>query len=213
MTIQNYVVTIARGFGSGGKEIGSRLSKALGIPCYEKEILQMAADETGLGLGIFQQVDEKVRGSYIRKTLQSFKPPQAVVEPTEKNFVSDENLFQIQAEIIKTLAKTQSCIIIGKCADHLLRGYDNVVSVYVEAPRAACVQTVMEKLNVPEKRAHQLIRDTDRYRSNYYWYYTRGGDWTNPVNYDMTLNSASLGWDRCVRMIEACLRVKLGLSV
>ncbi len=199
--MKNYVITIARGFGSGGKDVGNRLSKELGIPCYEREILDMASEQTGLNVGVFMQVDEKLRRKAILKNLQTVQTTYAV-EPTEKDFVSDENLFFIQAEIIRTLAQNQSCIIVGKCADYILKDCDNVISVYVEAPRAACVEEIMKKLNVSEKKAHHLIKTTDTYRANYYRYYTRGRDWTNPVNYDMTLNSERIGRENCVKIIK-----------
>lgn len=207
--MKNYVITIARGFGSGGKDIGNRLSKRLGIPCYEREILDMASEKTGLNVGVFMQVDEKLRKNAILKNLQTVQTSY-VVEPTEKDFISDDNLFFIQAEIIKTLAETQSCIIIGKCADYILKDYDNVISIYIEAPRAACVEEIMKKLNVTEERAHKIIKTTDNYRANYYRYYTRGRDWTNPINYDMTLNSDRIGRDNCVKIIENYIGVKFG---
>lgn len=207
--MKNYVITIARGFGSGGKDVGNRLAKELGIPCYEREILDMASEKTGLNVGMFMQVDERLRKNAILKNLQTVQTSYAV-EPTEKDFVSDENLFFVQAEIIRTLAQSQSCIIVGKCADYILRDYDNVISVYVEAPRAACVEEIMKKLNVPEKRAHQLIKTTDTYRANYYRYYTRGRDWTNPINYDMTLNSDKVGRGNCVKIIKNYIDIRFG---
>ncbi len=207
--MKNYVITIARGFGSGGKDIGNRLSKELGIPCYEREILEMAADDAGLQLGVFTQVDEKFRTNDILKRLQVMKS-EYKIEPSDKRFVSDDNLYHIQAEIIRTLARSQSCIIVGKCADHVLRDFDNVISLYVEAPRAACVKEIMNKLNVPEKKAHKLIRETDRYRANYYRYYTRGKIWNNPINFDLTLNSDRIGRDKCVEIVKEFVRVKFG---
>lgn len=203
----NYVITIARGFGSGGKDVASRLAAEMGIPWYEREILDMASEKTGLDLGIFKQVDEKLRRSAILKHVQTVQSTY-LVEPSDKDFVSDENLFHIQAEIILTLAKTQSCIIVGKCADYILREHDNIVSVYIEAPRADCVKSIAEKLNVPEKRAHQLIKTTDAYRANYYRYYTRGRDWTNPINYDMTLNSGRVSRKHCVEVIKNYVQMR-----
>jgi cytidylate kinase len=209
--MKNYVITIARGFGSGGKDIASRLSGELGIPWYEREILDMASEKTELDVGVFKQVDEKLRRSVILRNLQSVHAIYSV-EPSDKDFISDDNLFNIQAEIIRTLAQTQSCIIVGKCADYILRSSYNVISVYIEAPRSACVKSIMEKLNVPEKRAHQLIKKTDTYRANYYRYYTRGLDWTNPINYDMTLNSDRVGRDNCVKIIKNYVKIRFGQS-
>lgn len=205
--MENYVITIARGFGSGGKEIGTKLAAELGIPCYEKQILDMASEQSGINKQLFMEVDEKLRGSYIANLLKKV-PYSTVIQPNERGFISDVNLFNIQSEIIRELANTQSCIIIGKCADYVLRDRKNVISIYIEAPRKQCVESIMEKMQVPAERANELIRKTDKYRADYYRYYTGGGVWTNPINYDMTLNSARIGRDRCVEVIKDYLNRK-----
>lgn len=211
--MDNFVITIARGFGSGGKQIGLALSKQLGIPCYESQVLSMASNYSGINKDLFFQVDEKLRGYHLIKRLMKSANKDDIVEPTDKSFISDVNLYNIQAKIIKELAKQQSCIIIGKCANHLLRDYDNTVSVYIEAPRAFCVKNVIERLGVTEEEAHRMIYQTDRYRADYYKYYTGGETWTNPVLYDMTLNSDRMGMDKCTELIIQYLKIKLGEDI
>lgn len=208
--MDNFVITIARGFGSGGKQIGLALSKQLGIPCYESQILSMASNYSGINKDLFFQVDEKLRGYHLIKRLMKSANKDDIVEPTDKSFISDVNLYNIQAKIIKELGRQQSCIIIGKCANHLLRDYDNTVSVYIEAPRAFCVKNVIERLGVTEEEAHKMIYQTDRYRADYYKYYTGGETWTNPVLYDMTLNSDRIGMEKCTELIIQYLKIKLG---
>lgn len=206
--MKNYVITIARGFGSGGKDIGNRLSKELGIPCYERQILEMASEQSGLSQELFKNVDEKLPTGFLRKRLQGFPSTNYVVSPTEKHFVSDVNLYNIQAKIIRDLANTESCIIIGKCADVVLRNFSNVISIYIEAPRQACVESIMEKMSVTEQEANRMIYHTDKYRADYYKYYSGGGCWTNPTNYDLTLNSARIGRRQCVELIKEYLKIK-----
>lgn len=208
--MDNYVITIARGFGSGGKQVGLELSKRLDIPCYESQILSMASNYSGINKDLFFQVDEKLRGYHMIKRLMKANNHDDIIEPTNKSFISDINLYNIQAKIIKELGKHQSCIIIGKCANHILRDFDNVISVYIEAPRANCVKTVIERLGVTEDEAHKMIYQTDKYRADYYKYYTGGENWTNPVLYDMTLNSAKMGKDKCVNLIIEYLKIKFG---
>ncbi len=210
--MDNYVITIARGFGSGGKEIGEKLSKKLGIPCYDKQIIKMASDKSGLNESLFADVDEKLRGSYLSNLLKRV-PFTRVVSPEDKDFTSDMNLFNIQSEIIKQLARTESCIIIGKCANMLLCDYSNVASFYIEAPRQDCVRSIMDKMYVTEQVANELIQKTDKYRSDYYKYYTGGGDWTNPVSYDMTLNSARVGREQCAETIIHYITNKFGENI
>lgn len=205
--MKNYVITIARGFGSGGKEIGTKLAESLGIPCYDRQILTMASEKSGIDESVFVETDEKLRGKYIANFLRKI-PVTGVVEPWDKEFVSDVNVFNIQAEIIRTLANTESCVIIGKCADDILKDRKNVISVYVEATRAECVRSIREKLHVSEERAHQMIHSTDKYRAKYYNYYTGGKDWTNPVNYDLVLNTGRVGRDKCVELIKHYVYIK-----
>ena len=208
--MENYVITIARGFGSGGKQVGLELSKLLGIPCYESQILSMASNYSGVSKDLFFQVDEKLRGYHLIKRLMRANNKDDIVEPTEKSFFSDVNLYNIQSKMIRELAKIQSCIIIGKCANHLLRDYDNTVSVYIEAPRAFCVKRIVERLGVTEDEAHKMIYQTDKYRADYYKYYTGGENWTNPVLYDMTLNTERMGIERAAQLITEYLKIKLG---
>jgi predicted nucleic acid-binding Zn finger protein len=205
--MQKYVVTIARGFGSGGKEIGVKLAQRLGIPCYEHQILQMASESSGINESLFNLVDEKVTIS------DKFKgvPFNYVVRPSDKRFTSNANLFNIQSEIIRKLATETSFIVIGKCADYVLKDFCNVASFYIEAPRADCVASIIKKMGVTEPEAHRLITKTDKYRADYYKHYTNGNYWTNPVNYDMTLNSARVGRDRCVDVMENYVKAKFGL--
>ena len=209
MEMKKYVITIARGFGSGGKDIGMRLSEALNIPCYERQILTMASDKSGIDESVFVENDEKLRGKYIANFLRRV-PVSGIVEPSDREFTSDNNVFNLQADIIRSLATTESCIIVGKCADYILRDYKNVISLYVEAPRAYCVKSIREKMHVSEERAHQLIHSTDKYRAKYYSYYTGGRDWTNPTNYDLVLNTGRVDRETCVKIVENYVQMKFG---
>ena len=112
--MDNYIITIARSFGSGGKEIAALLSEKLGIPWYERQILTMASQASGIDESEFVEVDERLHGSYLIKSLTKL-PTANVLRPESRAFVSDLNLYNIQAEIIKELSHTQSCIIVGKC--------------------------------------------------------------------------------------------------
>ena len=206
--MENFVITFARGFGTGGKEIASKLEKDLGIHCYENRILTLASQLSGLDENVFRQVNEKVVtkngfGSF----LKGLPRAKTYIARNEK-FVSDDKLFEYQSTIIRNLAESESCVIVGKCADYVLRDKQNVVSVYIEAPRDFCVQRTIEHMGVTLEVANATITQTDKFRADYYKYYTQGNYWTNPVNYDMTLNSARVGIDDCVRVIEDYLVLK-----
>ncbi len=206
--MKQFVVTFARGFGSGGKEIASTLAKELGIHCYENRILTLASQMSGLEENLFRSVNEKIRSSGGFSSFLKGLPRSRHYIVRDEKFASDDVLFGYQKEIIENLADTESCVIVGKCADWVLRGRDNVVSIYIEAPRAFCVKRTMQHMGVTEETAHATIAQTDSFRAEYYKHYTGGGEWTNPVNYDMTLNSEKLGIEGCVKLIESYLQIK-----
>ena len=149
--MDNYIITIARSFGSGGKEIASLLSEKLGIPWYERQILTMASQASGIDESEFVEVDERLHGSYLIKSLTKL-PTANVLRPESRDFVSDLNLYNIQAEIIKELSHTQSCIIVGKCADYILKEKSNVFSVFVDAYYDDCVSKIRSRIYVSDER-------------------------------------------------------------
>lgn len=209
--MKNYVITIARGFGSGGKQIALKLAEELGIECYENRIVYLTAQMAGIDEAEYMRIDERLRESGVGRMLSEI-PKQIFPMPVTKRFRSQDMMFDCQSSIIRKLAETESCIIVGKCADYVLRDYENVVSVYIEAPRRYCVKRIMERMHCGESQAHAMIEKTDKYRAEYYKYYTHGNYWTNPVNYDLTLNSERLGERGCINMIKACLREKTEMT-
>lgn len=206
--MENFVVTFARGFGTGGKEIASMLAKDLGIHCYENRILTLASQLSGLEEKLFREVNEKIRDNGGFSSFMKGLPRARNYIARNEKFVSDDKLFEYQTQIINNLADTESCVIVGKCADYVLRDRKNVVSVYIEAPRAFCIERTMRKMGVSAEVANATIISTDKYRADYYEYYTKGNYWTNPVNYDITLNSEKVGVENCVKIIEQLLLVK-----
>ena len=132
--MKNLVITIAREYGSGGKTIGEMLAKETGMGCYSREIIKMASEDSGINEGLFGQADEKLKlGKQILKLTKRVYSG-TLITPESDGFVSDDNLFNYQAKIIKELAETQNCVIVGRCADFVLKDYDNVISVFTHAP-------------------------------------------------------------------------------
>ena len=206
--MDKFIVTFARGFGTGGKAIASQLAKDLGIHCYENRILTLASQLSGLPENVFQEVNEKMRetGGF-PSFLRGLPRSKHYITRNEK-FVSDDRLFEYQSQIIRELAEKESCVIVGKCADYVLRDKPNVVNIYIEAPRVFCVNRTIANMGVTEAVANATIERTDRFRADYYKYYTHGNYWTNPVNYDLTLNSERVGIENCVKTIEQYLIIK-----
>lgn len=203
--MENYVITIARGYGSGGKTIGKMLAEKLKIPYYNRELLRMASDESGIHERLFGQVDERVKPSLF-KSSGVYKG--GVLPPESDDFVSDDNLFNFQAKVIQELAERESCVIVGRCADFVLKDRPNIIKIFVHAPFENCVKTVMELYGVSRKEAEKTILATDKHRSAYYKYYT-GRNWDDAKNYDLCLNSAELGFEKCVEIVEAYLEIRL----
>ena len=209
--MENFIVTFARGFGTGGKEIASMLAKDLGIHCYENRILTLASQMSGLDEKLFLDINERIRSNGGFTGFLKGLPRSRQYIARNEIFVSDDRLFEYQSQIIRNLADQESCVIVGKCADYILKDYDNVVSIYVEAPRSYTLRRVMERMDdITVEEAHHLITKTDKYRADYYKYYTGGNYWTNPVNYDLTFNNARLGDDRCVKLVLECMKLKFG---
>lgn len=198
------VITIARGYGSGGRTIGKMLAKELGIAFYDRELLYMASDESGINLELFQKNDEEVkRGLFSSST---YKYDGKLIPPEDSDFVSKENLFNYQAKIIKDLAAKESCIIVGRCADYVLKDVPGTLKVFIWAPHEKCVETVVDMYSLSESEADKKIKKIDKHRSEYYHYYT-GREWDNVRNYDVCLNTAELTFEDCVKIIKSCIEV------
>ena len=206
----NRIITIARQYGSGGKTVGQMLAKDLGIDCYDREILRMASDDSGIHETLFGRVDE----------YSSAKPPLFkkesiytgdLIPPNSKEFTSDENLFNYQAKTIRHLAETESCVIIGRCSNYVLKDYPNVLSVFIHASWEFRMEKAAEKLSKTPREIEKFLQKDDKRKFEYCRRFT-GKEWTDATNYDLCLDSSKLGYDKCVEEIEhrlALLREKL----
>jgi len=204
--MENIVVTIARQYGSGGKTVGEMYAKELGIPCYGMNLLKMASEESGINEQLFMQFDEKLRNNLLLRMTTDLYDGK-VIPPGHKDFVSAKNLFNWQAEVIKRLAKSETCVIIGRAADFVLKDYPNVVSVFVHASPEFNLARAMERNSMTTAEMEKFIASTDKYRSDFYKHYT-GMEWTDARNYDLCLNSGKLGFVKCVEEIKAYIKVR-----
>lgn len=200
------IITIARQYGSGGRTIGHMLAKELGIACYDREILSMASEESGINEELFAKADEKLKNSSLFKISKKVYSGE-LIPPESDEFVSNKNLFNYQAKVIKELAAKESCVIIGRAADFILRDHEDVISVFVHAPANFCLERAMERNSMTVKEMERFIAKTDKYRAQYYEYYT-GRRWDDARNYDLCLNSSKLGFDKCVEAIREYMVIK-----
>lgn len=202
-----YVITIARGYGSGGRTIGKLLSEQLGIPFYDRDLIYMASEDSGINLDLFSKADEKVKKPPFDLADHTYKGK--LIPPESSDFVSDENLFNYQAKIIREQAQKESCIIVGRCADYVLRDLKNVVDVFVWAPMEDCIRNVMALEPLSEREAEKKIRRIDKHRSDYYRYYT-GRTWDDYRNYSLCIDSSRMGFQKTAEYIRAFVGVRFG---
>ena len=204
--MEKVIITIARQYGSGGKTIGQMLANDLGIPFYSREILRLASDDSGIREELFNQADEKLRSNPLFGASKKVYTG-GLISPESDDFVSSENLFNYQAKVIKELAEKGSCVIVGRCADFVLKDRADVVSVFVHAPADYCTERAMERNDTSRKEMEKFIAKTDKYRGDFYHYYT-GNVWNDARNYDLCLNSSKLGFEKCVEEIKAYIKVR-----
>jgi cytidylate kinase len=203
--MKHTVITIARGYGSGGRTLGLRLAKELGINCYDRDLLRLASDESGINEALFGKADEKLKSLPLFKIAKKAYNGE-VIPPDSDDFVSNDNLFNYQAKVIRELAGTESCVIIGRCADYLLKDCDSVIRLFLYAPMDDCIARVMKQNGGTEKDIIKKIEKTDKHRSEYYKYYT-GREWNDARNYDLCLNTASMSYDKLIEVVKAYINI------
>ena len=185
------IVTIGREYGSGGREIGEKLAEKLGIAFYDRQFLEMASLETGHSEDALSEEDEIVRKNYY---------------PYRTENLSEE-LFKIQSRIMIEKAKSESCVIVGRCSDIVLKDFANVAHVFIYAHEETKVRRVMERLNLDEVKARKLMKKTEKIRRSYYQYFT-DCDWGDRENKDLLINSSVIGIDESVDVIIAYLKIR-----
>ena len=187
---KHLVICIGSQFGSGGREIGLGLAKKLGIRFYDKEILKKAAEESGIVEELFEKADEKPTNSFLY-SLSMGTHGQAMNFTNYNDYLTNDKLFLFQSNTIRDMAEKDSCVIIGRCADYILRGRKDMLSVFIHAPMELRIQRISRVRNVEEDAARSLIKKTDRQRANYYNFYA-DNDWGAADSYDVAIKLATL---------------------
>lgn len=180
------ILTLGRQFGSGGGLVAVEIGKKLGIPVYDNELISRAAEESGFSKELFSRSDEK-RSLF---TLSGFFAPWRFNAGGE-NFIGDDAMFKIQSDVIRSIAQKGDAVIIGRCADYILRDM-KCLSVFVCAPEEFRIQRLMREEGLSEDEAERLMRRKDRTRETYYNYYTFG-NWGQADNYNLCVDSSVLG--------------------
>ena len=198
----NTVITISRQYGSGGRLIGKLVAEKLGIPFYDREIILQAAEKSGLAAGFIEENEQK------RKSFDVFPMTSVRWGITPHSFDSLEaKIYAAQADAIENCAKQGACVIVGRCADYVLKGKAKCLNVYVHAEDDDRVKRVLEEYEEAPtaKKAQKLLRDVDRNRARHYEYYT-DSHWGRANEYDICINSSTLGIEKSADMLVATYR-------
>ncbi len=200
------IINIGRELGSGGKKIASLLSEMFGCKLYDKELLNLAAKESGFSEEFFEQNDEK-KGFF--KSLFNMHMPYISDNAIYNNNISQESLFQFQSDAIKKAANDGPCVFVGRCADYVLRDYPNVINIFITADIDKKINNVCERLGCDTEKAKRIISERESSRASYYNYYT-GKKWGDSKSYDLCINSSLLGIEGTTEIIALFIRKKIG---
>lgn len=203
----NIIVTIARQYGSGGREIGEILAKEYNFAFHDKSLIEIAAQKSGIDMEILRKADEDVTPSFLYSiAVGNFDMYPLSINMSPYEMPVNDKLFNLQADIIKEEAEKASSVFVGRCADYILSGYKNVLRVYVYADINARAKRIAEKENVSESDARVLIYKTDKRRANYYNYYT-SLKWGKSENYNLMIDTSIIGTQGAAAIIGEYIKL------
>lgn len=203
-----YFITIGRQLGSGGREIGEKMATHLNIPYYDKELLQIASKESGLGKEFFEEMDEKKSHSLFGGLLSMQNSITDGIYPGY--YLSNETLFKIQSDVIRELAEKQSCLFIGRCADYVLKEIPDCLNIFISAGMEERINRVAALRQIPENKARDIVIRVDRKRAEYYRFYSNK-TWGAAESYHLCINSSVLGIDQTAEFILDFARKRFSL--
>ena len=188
--MKNRVITISREFGSGGRTIGRKVAEKLGIPCYDAELIQKIAQESGFTENYIKEAGEYAPGGFLASALSN-----RAFGPTTEDY-----LWNIQYQVITDLAEKESCVIVGRCADYILKDKADCLTVFIHADMDFRANRIVSVYGEREESPEQRLKDKDKRRAAYHRFYTNM-KWGQAQNYHLCLDSGVLGIDKCVETI------------
>ena len=200
----NRIITIGRQIGSGGSEIGMEVAKRLGIQCYDRQLIEMACDYGELDQDILAEAEEKRPNPFLYSV-----PRQMQNDKTGRGIAINDMVFNLQSEVIRRLAEKESCVIIGRCADYVLRDRKDCVNVCIHSDLTSRIKRATEQYGLSPVKAGDEINKIDKQRATYYRYYSEK-KWGRAENYDLSVYSDSIGLEACTDLILSFVDKKLG---
>ncbi len=189
--MSNRVITISREFGSGGRTIGKKVAKKLGIPCYDAMLIQKIAEESGYAADYIREEGEYATGGWLS----------TVFTDRTMGMTNQDKLWTIQSRVITELAEKDSCVIVGRCADYILRDKADCLNVFIHASMEKRAERIVTEYGEREETPEQRLKEKDKRRAAYHRFYT-DMKWGHAQNYHVCLDSGKLGLDKCVEIIS-----------
>ena len=208
--MNNFVVAITRTCGSGGMSIGQLLADHYGVNIYDRKLLQLASEDSGISEELFASADENVKKSMLYKVSRKVYTGE-IIPPESENFTSNQNLFAFQAKVLKELAERESYVVIGRAADYVLKDFHNLIRVYIHAPKDICIEREMKRQGITEHEASAYVEKMDNYREAYYTYHT-GHVWRDANNYDLCLDTSKFTYEESAEIIKSLIRIHTGIE-
>lgn len=206
----HYVINLGRQLGSGGKEICEKLARELNIAFYDKELIRLASEESGLCKEFFEKADERTQKTFIGALFGNRVPFVGDGAIPYGSCLNNDALFKIQSDVIRGLAENGSCLFVGRCADYILRDHPRLVNIFISASKEARIERIMQKEGITAEQAEELITKADKKRSAYYNYYSYN-TWGAAATYHLCIDSSVLGIDGTVAFIKDFVKKKLGI--
>ena len=193
----NHIITISREFGSGGRTVGKKVAEQLGIPCYDSELIQKIAEESGFAENYVKEAGEYTPGGFLASALSN-----RAFGPTNEDI-----LWEIQCHVISELAEKAPCVIVGRCADYVLKDRPNTISVFLKAEMQSKVERAVKYYGVDPQKAEDRIRKADKQRASYYNYYATA-TWGDVNNYDLCVDTGKLGVEGTAELIARFVELR-----
>ena len=206
MSKTNSIITIGRQFGSGGKEIGEKLAKALGVKFYDEQMLERASKESGLCKEIFESHDEKPTNSFLYSLVMDTYSP-GYSSGSFNDMPLNHKVFLAQFDAIKKIAEEGPCVLVGRCADYALESNENLVSVFIHADIDSRTKRIARDFDLTDSKAKEMIFKTDKKRASYYNYFTNK-KWGDAAGYHYSFCSSKLGIDGTVEAIKEVIKIR-----
>ena len=200
------IITIARQYGSGGREIGEMVAKSLGFEYHDKSLISLAAEKSGINHDVLKNTDEKATPSFLYSIAMGGMGMVPFTHGMPYDTPINDRLFVLQSGIIEELAKDHSCVFIGRCADFVLRDFDNVLKVFIYASPEKRAETIAKRNDISLAEARNLATKLDKKRSNYYGYYT-SKKWGRSENYDLMIDTTKIGVEGAAKIIEEYVKL------